>query len=127
LGSLEADSPVRSDVAEIKKAGDRAASLTRQLLAFSRKQLVEFKILDLNAILAEMDKMLRRLVGEDVEFVTLTDPKLGRVKADRGQIEQILVNLVVNSHDVMPRGGRLTIKSENCDLTERLARDHCQI
>jgi PAS domain S-box-containing protein len=127
LGALEADSPVRSDVAEIKKAGDRAASLTRQLLAFSRKQLVEFKVLDLNVILADMDKMLRRLVGEDIEFVTLTDPKLGRVKADRGQIEQILVNLVVNSHDVMPRGGRLTIKSENCDLTERLARDHCQI
>jgi PAS domain S-box-containing protein len=127
LGALEADSPIRSDVAEIKKAGDRAASLTRQLLAFSRKQLLEFKVLDLNAILADMDKMLRRLVGEDIEFVTLTDPKLGRVKADRGQIEQILVNLVVNSHDVMPRGGRLTIKSENVDLTERLARDHFQI
>ena len=127
LGALEADNPLRSDVAEIKNAGDRAASLTRQLLAFSRKQLVEFKVLDLNAILADMDKMLRRLVGEDIEFVTRTDPNLGHVKADRGQIEQILVNLVANSRDVMPRGGKLMIESGNVDLTEKLGRDHFQI
>lgn len=127
LGALEADSPIRGDVAEIKTAGERAASLTRQLLAFSRKQIVEFRILDLNAIIADMDKMLRRLVGEDIEFVTLTEPKLGHVKADRGQIEQVLVNLVVNARDVMPRGGKLTIASGNADLKETLARDHFQI
>src|SRR5436190_11763153 len=113
LGALEAGSPLRADVAEIKNAGDRAASLTQQLLAFSRKQLVEFKVLDLNAIMADIDKMLRRLVGEDIEFVTLTDPKLGHVRADRGQIEQILVNLVVNARDAMPLGGKVMIESGN--------------
>jgi PAS domain S-box-containing protein len=127
LGALEADSPLRSDVAEIKSAGDRAASLTRQLLAFSRKQLVEFKVLDLNAILADIDKMLRRLVGEDIEFVTRTDPMLGHVKADRGQVEQILVNLVVNACDAMPRGGNLAIESGNVDLKEALPRGRFQV
>jgi PAS domain S-box-containing protein len=127
LGAMEADSPLRIDVAEIKRAGERAASLTRQLLAFSRKQLVELKVLDLNAIMADIGTMHRRLVGEDIEFVTLTDPLLGHVKADRGQIEQILMNLVVNARDAMPRGGKLTIESRNVDLEYRYARENFQI
>jgi PAS domain S-box-containing protein len=127
LGAMEADSPFRVDVAEIKRAGERAASLTRQLLAFSRKQLVELRVLDLKTIIADFDKMLRRLVGEDIELVTLTDPLLGHVKADRGQIDQILMNLAVNARDAMPRGGKLTIESRNVDLEYRYARENFQI
>ncbi|WP_447973625.1 response regulator [Nitrospira sp. Kam-Ns4a] len=115
LTILPADPAWRNPVEEIKKAGTRAAALTRQLLAFSRKQLLEPRVLDLNAVIAQMGQMLRRLVREDIEIVTRLDPALGRVKADPGQIEQVLMNLVVNARDAMPQGGQLTITTGNAE------------
>ncbi len=106
------------DMSEILKAADRAASLTRQLLAFSRQQVLEPRILDLNVLVAEMDKMLRRVIGEDIDLATIAGAQLGRVKADPGQIEQVLMNLVVNARDAMPEGGRLTIETANVDFAE---------
>ncbi len=101
---------------EIGKAGNRAARLTRQLLAFSRKQVIQPLVLDLNSIVTESEKMFRTLIGEDIELVIVRDPKLGRVRADVGQMEQVLVNLVVNARDAMPRGGRLVIETANAEL-----------
>ncbi len=105
--------PVRELVGEITRAGERAAALTRRLLAFSRQQLVVPQVLDLNALVADTEKLLRRLIGEDVELVADLEPALGRVQADPGQVEQILMNLAVNARDAMPRGGRLTIQTRN--------------
>jgi two-component system, cell cycle sensor histidine kinase and response regulator CckA len=112
------DDPFREAVDEIEKAGQRAASLTQQLLAFSRKQVLEPKILDLNSIVNDVEKMLRRLIGEDIELKTVLSQDLGRVKADRGQIEQVIMNLAVNSRDAMPCGGKLTLETSNGVLTE---------
>jgi two-component system cell cycle sensor histidine kinase/response regulator CckA len=106
----------RELVHEIKKAGERAATLTRQLLAFSRKQVLQPVTLDLNALIAELEKMLRRLIGEHIDLATALDPDLGRVKADPGQIEQVALNLVVNARDAMPTGGRITIETRNVEL-----------
>jgi two-component system cell cycle sensor histidine kinase/response regulator CckA len=117
LGQLE-DSPLRQDIGEIKKAGEHAAALTRQLLAFSRKQIIEPKVLDLNTVVSDASKMLRRLIGENIEFVTALEPELGRVRADPGQIEQVLVNLAVNARDAMPHGGRLAIETSNIGFYE---------
>jgi len=103
---------------EIGKAGHRAASLTRQLLAFSRKQIIQPTILNLNTIITEMDKMIHRLIGEDIEVVVNRDPNLARIKADLGQIEQILMNLAVNARDAMPQGGKLIIETANAELDE---------
>jgi two-component system cell cycle sensor histidine kinase/response regulator CckA len=119
---IAADDPLREAVDEIEKAGQRAAALTQQLLAFSRKQVLEPKVLDLNSIVADVEKMLRRLIGEDVELEIIPSPALGRVKADRGQIEQVILNLAVNARDAMPRGGRLKIETMNADLGENDAR-----
>src|SRR5213083_40879 len=105
LRELEPASPLRQDAAEIKKAGERAAALTRQLLAYSRRQVLNPEVLDLNRVVADMDRMLRRLIGEDVDLVTRPAPDLDTVRADRGQIEQVLVNLVLNARDAMPQGG----------------------
>jgi PAS domain S-box-containing protein len=105
-----------ADLNEIKKAGERAASLTRQLLAFSRKQVLEPQILDLNNLVTEVSKMLRRIIGEDVRFEAHLSPDLGHIKADPGQIEQVLINLAVNARDAMPRGGALTIRTANALL-----------
>ncbi|HUJ33024.1 MAG TPA: ATP-binding protein [Candidatus Acidoferrum sp.] len=114
----------REAIDEIQKAGQRAATLTHQLLAFSRKQVMEPKILDLNSIVVDMQKMLRRLIGEDIELKFETSPDLGRVKADRGQLEQVILNLAVNARDAMPRGGELKIKVANAVLDEKDAARH---
>jgi len=94
------------------------------LLAFSRKQILQPKILDLNVVVSDLDKMLRRLIGEDVDLLAITDPKLGRVKADPGQIEQVLLNLIVNARDAMPSGGKLTIETANAILSPDYALSH---
>jgi signal transduction histidine kinase/CheY-like chemotaxis protein len=107
---------------DILKATERAAALTRQLLAFGRKQVLQPQILDLNAVVAEVEKMLRRLIGEDILLVTLPGDHLGAVRADPGQLEQVLMNLAVNARDAMPRGGRLTIETANIDLDAIYAR-----
>ena len=109
---------------EILKASDRAASLTRQLLAFSRQQLLTPQVLDLNAVVANVEKMLRRLIGEDIELATNLAPDLGRVKADPGQVEQVIMNLVVNSRDAMPDGGKVTVETANVELDENYALTH---
>jgi two-component system, cell cycle sensor histidine kinase and response regulator CckA len=109
---------------EVLKAGGRAASLTRQLLAFSRQQVIAPRVLDLNAVVADVGTMLRRLIGEDVELTTVLDPSLRRVKADPAQVEQVLMNLAVNSRDAMPRGGKVTIETANVELDEAFARTH---
>ncbi len=124
LERLEEDDPLRGKVVQIRGAAFRAASLTRQLLAFSRKQVIEPRVLDLGALLAEMEKLLRRLIGEDIEMATLRPEGLGPVRADPGQIEQIIMNLVVNARDALPQGGKLTLETANVDLDEAYARKH---
>ncbi|HET8580547.1 MAG TPA: ATP-binding protein, partial [Nitrospiraceae bacterium] len=111
------DSPLHGNLMEIKRAGDRASSLTQQLLAFSRRQVLKPKVLDLNAVVTGLEGMLQRLVGEDIQVVTALDPELGPVKADPGQIEQVIMNLVVNARDAMPQGGRLTIETANVEMS----------
>jgi PAS domain S-box-containing protein len=114
-------------VEEILKASDRAAALTRQLLAFSRRQILAPQVLDLNSIVANLEKMLRRLIGEDIALTTVKQSDLGRVKADPGQIEQVIINLAVNARDAMPQGGKLTIETANVKLDETYARSHAGI
>jgi two-component system cell cycle sensor histidine kinase/response regulator CckA len=123
---LPREGPAHKKCEQIVKAGQRAASLTRQLLAFSRQQVLEPKVLDLNAVVLDLEKMLRRLIGEDIDFKTELSSPLGRIKADQGQIEQVIMNLVVNARDAMPRGGRLTIETSNADLDEDYCRLHPQ-
>ena len=124
LQDLKSDDPMRADIDEIRKAGMRAADLTRQLLAFSRQQVLQPRVLDLNQILAGMEKMIARLLGADVEVTMLTSSRLGKVMADPGQIEQVVTNLVVNAGDAMPEGGMLTFETKNADLDEDYARQH---
>jgi two-component system, cell cycle sensor histidine kinase and response regulator CckA len=116
--------PLRKGLAEIKKAAGQAASLTRQLLAFSRKQVLQPRVLDLNVTVRDLSKMLRRLIGDDVELLLETPDDLGKVKADPGQIEQIIMNLAVNARDAMPHGGTLVIQTANLDLDEAAAAQH---
>ncbi len=121
-GRLPNDPQLKRYVSDILKAAERAAGLTRQLLAFSRKQVLQPRVLDLNAVVAEMEKMLRRLIGEDVHLITVFDEGLEGVQADPGQMEQVLMTLAVNARDAMPRGGRLTIETANVDLDVTYAR-----
>ncbi len=127
LNQTRNDDPLRQHIEEIKKAGERAASLTRQLLAYSRKQVLQPRVLDLNAVIAELDKMLRRLIGADIELVTRLAPELGRVKVDPGQIGQIVINLAVNARDAMPQGGKLIIETTNAQLDEAYARKNVAV
>ena len=108
--------PLRRNAEQIQMASQRASSLTRQLLAFSRKQMLAPKILNVQSVVAEMEKILRRLIGEDVQLETSSAPDLGLMKADRSQIEQVILNLAVNARDAMPQGGRLTIETANVEL-----------
>lgn len=127
LRRLKPEDHLHLNITEIKKAAQRAAALTHQLLAFSRKQVLQPRVLDLNAIVSEMDKMLRRMIGEDLELLFDLTPELGRVKADPGQVQQILMNLVINARDAMPDGGKLTIQTANTYLDEEYARQHVAV
>ena len=124
LDRMSVDDPQRKDIEQVEKAGNRAALLTRQLLAFSRKQVLQPKVLDLNAVVAGAEKLLQRLIGEDVELLVRLAPGLGQVKADPGQLEQIIMNLAVNARDAMPSGGKLTIETSNVNLDETYAIQH---
>jgi two-component system, cell cycle sensor histidine kinase and response regulator CckA len=124
LADLKPGEPMRDDVEEISKAAKRAAGLTRQLLMFSRQQVLEPKVLDLNEVLSSMDKMLQRILGADVDLVSLPRQPLGRVRVDPSSIEQVIMNLVVNARDAMPTGGKLTMETDNVVLDEAYARDH---
>ncbi|HJQ22743.1 MAG TPA: response regulator [Blastocatellia bacterium] len=124
LMQLDPDAPLYHHLEEIHKAGERAAALTRQLLVFSRKQILQPKVLDLNTIVAEMEKILRRVIGEDIELRTVLASGLGYVKADPGQVEQVMMNLCVNARDAMPQGGKLTIETANVELDDTYAKYH---
>jgi PAS domain S-box-containing protein len=121
---LPAESSLQEHAEEIEKAGQRAVSLTRQLLAFSRQQILSPAVLNLNTLVADMEKMLPRLIGEDIAVSVRLNPKLGSVKADQGQIEQVVMNLAVNARDAMPAGGKLVVETANVDLDEMYARHH---
>ena len=120
-------SPLRASIQQVEKAADRAAALTRQLLAFSRKQVLQPRILDVNEAVAGMIKMFSRVIGENIEMVFLPGENLARVKADPAQIEQVLLNLVVNARDAMPKGGRLTIETGNVVLDRGYSASHASV
>ncbi|HYM13074.1 MAG TPA: PAS domain S-box protein [Bryobacterales bacterium] len=118
LGELRRDDPLREHAAAVLTAAERASELTHQLLAFSRRQVLQPKVVNLNAALAETERMLQRVIGEDIELVTALAPQLGRVKVDPAQIQQVILNLAINARDAMPRGGRLTIETTNAEVGE---------
>ncbi|MBI1865278.1 MAG: PAS domain S-box protein [Nitrospirae bacterium] len=124
LKRLSESDPIRSEISAIRQAGERAAGLTRQLLAFSRRQVLAPQVLSLNKVVSEMEKMLGRLIGEDVEIIMVLGRGLSNVKADPGQIEQVVMNLAVNARDAMPEGGKLTIETADVDLSEAYVREH---
>ena len=124
LADAAPDDPIRADAEQIYKAGTRAADLTAKLLAFSRKQFLQPRVLDLNTLVQDNARFLPRLIGEDIELVTLPGSDLGRVRADMTQVDQVIMNLVVNARDAMPNGGMLTIATENADLDQDFARSN---
>ncbi|MFO0574512.1 MAG: PAS domain S-box protein [Polyangia bacterium] len=124
LEQLPPQDPARAMVREMIDAGERASGLTRQLLAFSRKAMVELRVLSLKEVVADTERLLRRVIGEDIELVVHAEPDVGRVRGDAGQFTQVLLNLAVNARDAMPRGGRLTIEIRNVDLGEEYLRTH---
>ena len=121
---LPQDSPFHRELQQIEKAGDKGATLTRQLLAYSRRQVLEPKVLNLNKVIEGIEPFLRRLMGEEIELNILLDQNPGRVKADPGQIEQVLMNLAINARDAMPSGGKLTLETSRTELDETYARRH---
>jgi two-component system, cell cycle sensor histidine kinase and response regulator CckA len=121
--SLDPSDRLHREAEEVRKAGERAASLTRQLLAFSRQQVLQPHVLDLNNVISDLARMLRRLIGSDIEFTVELDPQAGRVRADQGQIEQVVMNLVVNARDAMPEGGRLKVSTKNIEIRPSDAAD----
>ncbi|HUJ11200.1 MAG TPA: PAS domain S-box protein [Verrucomicrobiae bacterium] len=127
LEQSNGDPSLRGNIEEIGRCAERAASLTRQLLAFSRKQVFEHKVFDLNQVVGSIDRMLRRLVNEDIDIATRLVPGLGKVKGDPAQIEQVILNLVVNARDAMPNGGTLTIETANATLDEAYAHAHQEV
>lgn len=124
MSTLDVRDPLREYLQLILKAGDKAASLTQQLLAFSRKQTLQIKVLNLNTVIISLDKMLQRVIGEDIELVTKSGKELWNVEADPGQISQIIINLAVNARDAVPDGGKLTIETQNVKLDEEYAATH---
>lgn len=127
LTTADIDDKLRHHLDQISEAGKRARLLVAQLLAFSRKQLLQPRVLDLNEVVANTHQMLRRLIGEDIDLVSIPRPGLGHVLADAGQIEQIILNLSVNARDAMPAGGKLTIETDNVELDENYARKHAEV
>lgn len=127
LGKFDPGDPRHEEVEEILMAAERATSLTRQLLAFGRRQVLHPQVLDLNGIVTNMNKMLRRLIGEDIQLLTILDQELWSVKVDPGQIEQVIMNLAVNARDAMPRGGKLTIETTNVVLDKNYARQYVSV
>jgi CheY-like chemotaxis protein/two-component sensor histidine kinase len=124
IDELKPGEPMRADIEEVQLAGLRAAALTRQLLAFSRKQILQLVVLDLNEVVTNMGRLFGRLIGEDIQVAILNDRALGKVHADAGQVEQVLMNLVVNSRDAMPQGGKLTIETSNVELGAAYVSEH---
>ncbi|MGI9165721.1 MAG: PAS domain S-box protein [Pyrinomonadaceae bacterium] len=124
LMRLKNDDPLRRNIEEIKKAGERSASLTYQLLAFSRQQILQPKVLSLNRVIIDTSRMLERLIGEDIQLFTSLNQKAGQVEVDPGQLSQIIMNLAVNARDAMPHGGKLTFETDNVTLDENYARHH---
>jgi CheY-like chemotaxis protein len=124
---IRKDDPLADDLAQIMEGVNRASALTRQLLAFSRKQTLQTEVLDLNVLVRGLEKMLRRLIGENIELETRLSDALGRVKADPGQVEQIIMNLAVNARDAMPEGGRLTITTADADLDMEYVKSHITV
>jgi len=127
LNNVPSDDPNRHFAEQILRAGDRAAALTKQLLAFSRRQVLQPKVLDLNRLVAGLGAMLQRLIGEDIDLRMALEPNLGRVSADPGQLEQVLMNLVVNARDAMPMGGTIRIETANVDLDETYTTSHFKL
>ena len=127
LNALTSENPIRREIEIIQDAAERAAKLTHQLLAFSRKQILDPCVLDLNATVTGIEPLLRRMIREDIEIATALDSAAGRVKADAGQIEQVLLNLAVNASDAMPNGGWLTLATGNVTLDEAYARTHAEV
>jgi two-component system cell cycle sensor histidine kinase/response regulator CckA len=127
LQMLHEHDPARREVEAILKAGRRAAGLTQQLLAFSRKQVLEMRVLNPSALLEDLAKMLQRIIGEDIDLVVVPNPQVGNVRVDPAQMEQIIVNLAVNARDAMPQGGRLTIEMANVELDATYAQDHAEV
>jgi CheY-like chemotaxis protein len=115
---------MRREINEIKTAGERAATLTARLLAFSRRQVVQLKVTDLNTVVADIKELLHRLIGEDIRLITSVETGLGLVKVDGGQIGQVIMNLAVNARDAMPNGGTITLEAANASLDEEYARSH---
>lgn len=127
LRKLDPEDPLRGDIEEIKKAGERSAALTHQLLAFSRQQILQPKLLDLNETIQDTSKMLQRLIGEDIELKLILNPKIRQINVDPGQITQVIMNLIVNARDAIPGGGKVSVQTDDIYLDEEFVKDHYPI